>query len=108
VRATLYITRGRPVEVEPLLRESVAIEQAADQDLSQIARARNQLGRCLDSLGRRAEAESCSPGPASSSKLRATRRTTELFRTSDAGHLPRDGPALIFRCMLKRPSPHVP
>ncbi len=57
--AALYITRGRPVEAEPLLRESVAIpEQAAEQDTSQIARARNQLGRCLDSLGRRAEAES--------------------------------------------------
>jgi tetratricopeptide (TPR) repeat protein len=56
---TLYITRGRPVEAEPLLRESVAIlEQAAEQDSSHIARARNQLGRCLDSLGRRAEAES--------------------------------------------------
>ena len=57
--AALYITRGRPVEAEPLLRESVAIlEQAAEPDSSQIARARNQLGRCLDSLGRRAEAES--------------------------------------------------
>jgi hypothetical protein len=30
---TLYITRGRPVEAEPLLRESVAIlDQAAEQD----------------------------------------------------------------------------
>jgi tetratricopeptide (TPR) repeat protein len=57
--AALYITRGRPVEAEPLLRESVAIlEQAAEQDSSHIARARNQLGRCLDSLGRSAEAES--------------------------------------------------
>jgi tetratricopeptide (TPR) repeat protein len=56
--AALYITRGRPVEAEPLLRESVAIlEQAAEQDSSHIARARNQLGRCLDSLGRSAEAE---------------------------------------------------
>jgi len=43
---------------DPLLRESVAIlEQAAEQDSSHIARARNQLGRCLDSLGRSAEAE---------------------------------------------------
>jgi hypothetical protein len=36
----------------------------------------------------------CSPGPASPSKLRATRRTTELSSTSDAA-LPRDGPAHI-------------
>jgi eukaryotic-like serine/threonine-protein kinase len=57
--AALYIKRGRPVEAEPLLRESVAIlEQAAEPDSSHIARARNQLGQCLDSLGRRAEAES--------------------------------------------------
>ena len=49
----------RSTEAEPLLRESVAIlEQADEPDSSQIARARNQLGRCLDSLGRRAEAES--------------------------------------------------